>query len=112
MNRGATTSGGHVAKDTDGWQQNDAQPNARTSSFRDEDGVDAELEALLQESSEVSSTDLDSSEEEHLLPRQKLHVKRSGSCAGYVDPPDSTIAILVLACWTIRVPVVYMDFVR
>ncbi|KIM68791.1 hypothetical protein SCLCIDRAFT_13532 [Scleroderma citrinum Foug A] len=111
MNSGATTLGGHVAKDTDGWQQNDAQPNARTSSFRDEDGVDAELEALLQESSEVSSTDLDSSEEEHPLPRQKLHVKRSGSCAGYFDPPDSTIAILVLACWTIRVPVVYMDFV-
>lgn len=109
MNRGATTSGGHVTKDTAGF---DAQPNARTSSFHDENGVDAELDALLQESSEDSSMDVDSSEEKHPLPRKKSHVKRSRSSVGYSDRPDSTIAILVLACWTIRVPVVYMDFIN
>jgi len=103
MNSGATTSGGH---DTAGF---DAQPNARTSSYCDENGVDVELDALLQESSEDSSMDVHSSEEELPLPRKKHHVKRSGSS---VDRPDSTIAILVLACWTIRVPVVYMDFIK
>ena len=30
---------------------------------------------------------------------------------GY-DAPAGNIAVLVLACWTIRMPVMYMDFVR
>ena len=28
------------------------------------------------------------------------------------DKPAGTVAVLVFACWTLRVPVIYQDFVR
>ncbi|KAL4076065.1 hypothetical protein J3A83DRAFT_4357184 [Scleroderma citrinum] len=78
--------------------------------FGDKSDADAELDALLQENSEVSSTNEDSSEEE--TPRiKKRHIKRSSLVDRY-NRPENTISVLVLACWTIRVPVVYMDFIN
>ncbi|KAL4081675.1 hypothetical protein V8B97DRAFT_1924476 [Scleroderma yunnanense] len=101
---GTTTPGGHIG------QEADFQPNASTDIFGDKSDADAELDALLQENSEVSSTNEDSSEEE--TPRiKKRHIKRSSLVDRY-NRPENTISVLVLACWTIRVPVVYMDFIN
>ena len=102
MNSGAIAPEDDVRKDT-----TRSQEDTGTSSVGGKYGVDADLEALLQENSEVSSTDRDSSEEEIQHLSKKRHVKRIRPS----DHPESTIAILVLACWAIRVPAVYMDFI-
>lgn len=68
-----------------------------------------ELEALMQENSDIS----DSSEEEgeNLIPSNK---KKGGKSKGRIawESPASTIAVLVVGCWTLRIPVMYRDFSR
>lgn len=73
-----------------------------------EDSTDSELEALLQENSAGSST----AEDEVQHARKKYHAKLSTRFVGRSDRPENTIAILVLACWTIRLPVIYMDIIN
>ncbi|KAI6034341.1 hypothetical protein BKA83DRAFT_4188557 [Pisolithus microcarpus] len=62
--------------------------------------TDSELEALLQE------------ELCRHTARKKYHAKLSTRFVGRSDRPENTIAILVLACWTIRLPVIYMDIIN
>ena len=70
-----------------------------------------EIAALLEENSEVSSTNDGSSSDE---PRAKndMYTSSKNAFVSRADRPENTIALLVLACWTIRLPVVYMDFIK
>ena len=77
-----------------------------------EEEYDSELEALLRENSNVSSSD---SEDEG--PRDsnedgesKGKARRKGR--GVYESPASTIAVLIVACWTLRIPVMYRDFTQ
>jgi RNA polymerase I-specific transcription initiation factor RRN7 len=75
----------------------------------DGDG-DPELAALLQMNSDISS----SSESEVELTRQEeVKPKRMRLKGRYgYEMPASTIAVLIVGCWTLRIPVICRDFIR
>ncbi|KAI6163014.1 hypothetical protein EDD17DRAFT_1813860, partial [Pisolithus thermaeus] len=86
----------------------DDQQDADVEYSSNENSTDSELEALLQENSASSST----SEDEAQQARKTHHAKLSTRFVGRSDRPENTIAILVLACWTVRAPVIYMDIIN
>lgn len=70
-----------------------------------------EIAVLLEENSEVNSSD-DGSSDDELRARNDVHASSKNPFVSRADRPENTIAALVLACWTIRLPVVYMDFIK
>ena len=46
------------------------------------------------------------------LPTSDGQPRKSGRRWKADDSPLATVSMLVLACWTMRVPVIYMDFVK
>lgn len=93
--------------DAKGFEDDQQNSCARYSS--NENSTDSELEALLQENSAGSST---ASEDEDHHAKKKYHIKLSTRFIGDSDHPVNTVAVLVLACWTIRLPLVYMDIIK
>ncbi|KIO12719.1 hypothetical protein M404DRAFT_123763 [Pisolithus tinctorius Marx 270] len=87
----------------------DDQQNSCARYSSNENSTDSELEALLQENSAGSST---ASEDEDHHAKKKYHIKLSTRFIGDSDHPVNTVAVLVLACWTIRLPLVYMDIIN
>jgi hypothetical protein len=69
---------------------------------------DSELEALMRENSDLSSSSDEDETQGEPLPKKKG--KKKGRSAE--ESPVSTIAVLVLGCWTLRIPVMYRDFSR
>ena len=65
-----------------------------------------ELEALMRENSDISDSSDD--ENDNLVPAND---KKSKSRSAY-ESPVGTIAVLVVGCWTLRIPVMYRDFSR
>ena len=77
-----------------------------SSSSEREEG-DPELEALLEQlsaSSDDDDPDLTSAPTEQRHPIRKTR--------GVYELPANNIAVLILACWTLRVPVIFRDFTR
>lgn len=74
----------------------------------EDEAEDSELEALMRENSEISSS---SDDEEGDVPNAGLKYKKGRGRFAY-ESPMSTIAVLVVACWTMRIPVLYCDFTR
>jgi RNA polymerase I-specific transcription initiation factor RRN7 len=74
----------------------------------DEEEEDSELEALMRENSDLSSSSDEDETQGKSLPNKKG--KRKGRSVE--ESPVSTIAVLVLGCWTLRIPVMYRDFAR
>ena len=74
----------------------------------DEEEEDSELEALMRENSDLSSSSDEGESRGKSLPNKKG--KRKGRSVE--ESPMSTIAVLVLGCWTLRIPVMYRDFAR
>ena len=68
-----------------------------------------ELDALMQENSDIS----DSSDEEDdtLAPVGDKKPGKSNISSAY-ESLVNTIAVLVVGCWTLRIPVMYRDFSR
>jgi RNA polymerase I-specific transcription initiation factor RRN7 len=81
-------------------------PQSSSSSSEEED---PELAELLRENSELSSSDEDK-EKGHAS--QKQGVKSSYRFVGTYDRPVNCISVLVVACWTMRLPVMYKDFIE
>jgi RNA polymerase I-specific transcription initiation factor RRN7 len=81
-----------------------------------EEEEDQELAALLRENSESSSSsDSEDGEGEITKGNVRKHKppgKRKKKQSGTQEVLASTVAVLMLACWTMRIPVIYMDFVR
>lgn len=76
------------------------------SSSSEEEG-DPELEALLEQlsaSSEDDERDLSSAPIEQTHPARKVW--------GPYELPANNIAVLILACWTLRIPITFRDFTR
>ena len=65
---------------------------------------------LMEENSESSSSDDEVEDNDHPAPPKK-GVSKNKRYRRY-DAPASNIAVLMVACWTFRLPVLYMDFVR
>jgi RNA polymerase I-specific transcription initiation factor RRN7 len=78
----------------------------RKHGSNNEDEEDSELEALMRENSELST----SSDENEKWDKPLRKGKAKGRPTQ--EGPVSTIAVLVLGCWTLRIPVMYQDFVR
>lgn len=98
-------SGGTDKKDED--LSKDLESPSSSSSDEDED---PDMERLLRENSEASSSSEDEEEAQLRQPKAVEGAKRSksGLNRGY-DSPAGNIAVLMLACWTLRIPVMYMD---
>lgn len=75
----------------------------------DDEEEDPELEALMRENSELSSS---SSEDDKASPVDNPRKKGKKKGRSSVESPVSTIAVLVVACWTLRIPVMLRDFTR
>jgi len=72
-----------------------------------EEEEDPELEALLQQlsaSSEDDDPDPISAATKETQPTRKSR--------GVYDLPANNIAVLILACWTLRIPIIFRDFTR
>jgi len=76
---------------------------------------DPELAALLQMNSDISSSS-DSDDETGGEPkRQEQGANKKGRRrkGRYMyESPASTVAVLIIACWTMRIPVMCRDFTR
>jgi RNA polymerase I-specific transcription initiation factor RRN7 len=77
-----------------------------------EDEEDRELAALLRENSESSSSSEEGEGDKSTIPKPKPPAQRNQKTSGPQEVLASTVAVLMLACWTMRIPVIYLDFVR
>jgi len=78
-----------------------------SSSSEQEEEADPELEALLEQLSASSEDDdLDFSSAPMKEP-QTTHRAR-----GVYELPANNIAVIILACWTLRIPVTFRDFTK
>jgi RNA polymerase I-specific transcription initiation factor RRN7 len=68
-----------------------------------------ELDALMQENSDIS--DSSNEEDDNLVPAGDKKPGKSKTKPAY-ESPVGTIAVLVVGCWTLRIPVMYRDFSR
>lgn len=77
--------------------------------------LDEDIEKLMQENSDLSSSSEDEPEEGE--ERQGTGVlrdnpkKKSWANPHFTENPQHNIAVLMVACWTLRVPVLYRDFI-
>lgn len=87
-----------------GSEGSDSESIGSSSSEEEED---LELEALLEQlsaSSEDDNPDLQSALIEQTHPIRKAR--------GVHEHPANNIAVLILACWTLRIPVTFQDFTK
>ena len=91
-------------------QERTPAPDEKSPSSDDE-LLGPEIVVLLEENSEVSSSDDGSSGNEPRARSDTCTLPKK-SFVSRADRPENTIALLVLACWSIRLPIVYVDFVK
>lgn len=87
--------------------RSDDDDGSQSSSSSSEE-EDPELVELLRENSELSSSD-DDKEKGHAP--QKQAVQSNYRFVDAYDRPVNSIVVLVVACWTMRLPVMYKDFI-
>ena len=81
------------------------QCNANT----DDSEEDSETDELLLLLSESSSSEDDRDDDDSRQP----HAKLEGRGQTFVqNGPASNVALLMVACWTLRLPIIYMDLIR
>jgi RNA polymerase I-specific transcription initiation factor RRN7 len=91
-------------------QPEDATLEEESSS--DSDG-DEELEELMRQNSEISSEDEeDNDEADASRPVNESSGGRRSTSKRASETPLSTIVILILTCWTLRIPALHRDFIR
>ncbi|KAF9821140.1 hypothetical protein IEO21_00748 [Rhodonia placenta] len=84
-----------------------ARASSSSSSASDEEDEDPAIAELMRENSETSS-----SEEDAPRPRAPTENAKKKRPDRQFDAPASTIAVLIVACWTLRLPVTHMDFIK
>ncbi|PPQ98550.1 hypothetical protein CVT24_004041 [Panaeolus cyanescens] len=79
-----------------------------------DDDDDDELDELMRENSEISSTSDDDQEEKGGVDGETATNTKSGKRRGRLmyESPACTIAVLMVACWTLRLPIMYRDLTR
>lgn len=78
-----------------------------SSSSEEEEEEDPELEALLEQlspSSEDEDLDLSSAAVKQTQPNRRAR--------GVYELPANNIAVLIVACWTLRIPITFRDFTK
>jgi RNA polymerase I-specific transcription initiation factor RRN7 len=87
--------------------------NDRSSSSSSESEGDPDLEALMRENSELASSSSD--EGDGNLVSKPVPSMKEGFTRRHlsrVEGPLSTVAVLMLTCWTMRLAVICTDFIR
>jgi RNA polymerase I-specific transcription initiation factor RRN7 len=68
------------------------------------------MDRLLEENSEASSSGTDNDfpikSPKYVQGKRKTNVKKS------YDSPAANIAVLMVACWTMRIPIIYTDLIK
>jgi len=111
------TQGGIKSADVEGEGDNRSEEHRTTDTGEVGDGDigdrksegDAELEALLHENSELEESSEEDDQKE--VEEGKESSKRIHGLDVY-EKPASTIAVLIVACWAMRIPVLCRDFIR
>ena len=85
--------------------------SSSSSSSSDEVEEDPELEKLLREISETPSSS-DDEEQPRPKPAPESGKQKAKEVHRGYDSPAGNISVLMVACWTLRLPVIYMDFIR
>ncbi|OCH94136.1 hypothetical protein OBBRIDRAFT_817467 [Obba rivulosa] len=101
----------HRAAQGDDHATTAGQELSSSSSSSEDEEDDAIMADLMREASVVSTSSDEDVEDGPDVQQKPQAVKKKRAYRQY-DAPDSTIAVLMLACWTLRLPVMYMDFVR
>lgn len=102
----------HASEETDvQGEKTSADLSDPSSSEGDDIEDDADMEELLRELSESSSSE-DDKDDKSAQPRPK-----PGASGRKLNPfsgngPASNIALLMVACWTLRLPIMYLDLIR
>lgn len=103
-------SDGH---ETDHGRTDDTLGDSSSSSSGSEDtDHDSELDELMRENSLTPSSSDQEDEGRATLRRASVATARKRPTFNKHDTPTNTIVVLVVACWTLRLPVMYIDFVR
>jgi RNA polymerase I-specific transcription initiation factor RRN7 len=94
-------------------EKDNASPERPDASFPEDDGFDddSEIDELLRALSESGSSE-DDKDEDIEQPRPKAEGSRRKLKPFGSHGPTNNIALLMVACWTLRLPVMYMDFIR
>jgi len=112
-----------ISTDADSDSDNDSDSSSRAlfslspdkaSEDEEEDEDDPELERLLREASEPLSSDEDEdvyADAKQAKPDVHADTGKKRKSRTY-DHPINTIVVLMVACWMIRVPIMYMDLIR
>lgn len=98
-------NGGNTSEVEDGFKVSESA----SSSEDEEDEEDPEMAELLRENSESGSSDDDSI----IDPAPKLSetsTQKARKRVNRYDSPASNVAVLMVACWTMRIPVMCADF--
>lgn len=80
-----------------------------TSESSSSDEEDDEMESLLRENSVAASSSESEDEEAHRGQHPETEARKARQLYEY---PMANISVLMLACWTLRLPVMYGDFGR
>ncbi|KAI0254701.1 hypothetical protein BJV78DRAFT_1273782 [Lactifluus subvellereus] len=107
--KGPTTAGDETATDPKGKKVSPERPGV-SSSDGDGDDLedDLEMDELLRALSESSSSDDDDTGQPRPKPEGTGRTSKTFSRNG----PASNIALLMVACWTLRLPIMYLDLIR
>lgn len=89
-------------------KSDDADERQSSSSSSEEE--DPELEELLRENSDFSSSDEDKGHASRHTTKQGL--QQSYRFIDTYDRPVNCIAVLIVACWATRLPIMYKDFIK
>jgi RNA polymerase I-specific transcription initiation factor RRN7 len=90
--------------------EDDVDVDERQSSSSSSEEEDPELVELLRENSEFSSSDEDKDHNPRHITKQGL--QQSYRFIDTYDRPVNCIVVLIVACWAMRLPVMYKDFIE
>jgi RNA polymerase I-specific transcription initiation factor RRN7 len=96
-------------------QEEKASPERAGASTPEDDEIDgdSEVDELLRALSESSTSEEDKDDEDGIdQPRPKPEGSGRKLKSFSSNGPASNIALLMVACWTLRLPVMYMDLIR
>jgi RNA polymerase I-specific transcription initiation factor RRN7 len=112
---GSSTADDEMAADSKGKKVSPKEPGVSSSSDGDESDLeledDSEMDEMLRALSESSCSDNDKDDDTG-QPRPKPEGRRRTSNTFGRNGPVSNIALLMVACWTLRLPIKYLDLIR
>ena len=95
-------------------RKGDASSSSSSGSDEDDSERDEELEELMRENSETPSSDEDEVDDDSERKRKATDTstRKKRRTFGEYDTLTSTVAVLTVACWTLRLPLMYVDLTR